>query len=108
MTNLEKKEQNWEKEFDNEFVDRISGDMWQTTSREQIKSFIRQNFVSKKIIEETIEKITNWSEAQPGAGQEIGALFGAGMYQQYDADKTKHEQQIADLRKELLEDNTKL
>lgn len=31
---------NWQEEFDKEFVDRISGDMWQTTSREKIKQFI--------------------------------------------------------------------
>jgi hypothetical protein len=29
-----------EKRFDKEFVDKISGDMWQTTLREDIKSFI--------------------------------------------------------------------
>jgi hypothetical protein len=35
---------NWEEDlvndFDNKFVDRISGDMWQSTSREDIKKFI--------------------------------------------------------------------
>ena len=30
----------WKKEFDKKFVDNISGDMWQTTSREDIKTFI--------------------------------------------------------------------
>ena len=40
-------------EFDKEFVDRISGDMWQTTSREEIKQFISQAI--DKIKEEMID-----------------------------------------------------
>ena len=28
--------------FDNQFVDKISGDMWQTTSREEIKQFLQE------------------------------------------------------------------
>ncbi len=51
---------------------------------------------NKEIIEK-LEEIKVWPVPQPGAGQEIGALFGAGMYTQYDADKKKHEEQIVEV-----------
>jgi len=48
-----------------------------------------------------VDKVAIWPEPQPGAGQEIGALFGAGMYQQYDSDREKHEQQIKEIKNKL-------
>jgi len=44
-------------EFDKEFVDRISGDMWQTTSREKIKQFISKAIDQTR--EETIKEVEN-------------------------------------------------
>lgn len=44
-----------DKRFDKEFVDKISGDMWQTTSREDIKSFIHSEI--RRALNEVFGKI---------------------------------------------------
>lgn len=46
---------------------------------------------------QALEAIKEWAEPQPGAGAEIGPLYGSGMYAQYDADRKKHREQIVSI-----------
>ena len=51
-----------------------------------------------------LKEIETWPEPQPGAGAELGALAGVGMYMQYDNDRKKHAEQIRHLIKSLKVD----
>ena len=50
-----------------------------------------------------VEKMEKWGEPIAGAGKHIGALYGAGMYAQYDFDKKKHEEQIKQTIKNIID-----
>ena len=104
MTN--KLEENILKEFTKRFENSSLFDSWDGCEKD-LKRFLSSSI--KKVYDSAIEdmlkaldEIAIWPEPQPGAGQEIGALFGAGMYQQYDSDREKHEQQIKEIKEKLL------
>lgn len=50
-----------------------------------------------------LEAIAKWPDPQPGAGSEIGPLYGAGMYAQYAQDKKRHESEVASILKLIRE-----
>lgn len=60
-------------EFDKEFVDRISGDMWQTTSREEIKQFISQAINQTR--EETLKELIREYQDNELDGKEYDFYF---------------------------------
>lgn len=55
----------FEEEFNSRFVDRVSGDMWQTTSREEILNFIKSHLSS------LMDEMTG-EYKEEGAGWAIG------------------------------------
>src|ERR1051326_6988346 len=57
--------------------------------------------IEKEDVIAMLEEIATWDPPQAGAGRELGALAGVGMYMQYDADKQKHEKQIRDIIEKL-------
>lgn len=57
--------------------------------------------MNKEEIIKELEKIKEWLEPQPGAGEELGALAGVGMYLQYESDRKKHKEQIEELIKRI-------
>ena len=59
----------------------------------QLKPSLRE-----KILQEFKEKFPSWSDPQPGAGDGLGALAGTGMYMQYDADRKKRDEEIAEIK----------
>lgn len=49
------------------------------------------------------QKFPKWLEPKPGAGKGLGALAGTGMYMQYDADRKKRDEEVAQI-KEFIRD----
>lgn len=98
---------NWEIEFNERFVDeKFDGQLKKNVHPIELMIFIKY-FIEQALDDqknetlEMLESIENWPEPQAGAGQEIGALCGVGMYMQYAEDRKKHKKQIEDLKEKL-------
>lgn len=82
---------------------RNGGDkLYANSDWEQVRDVIHET--EAKLLKKVMgmyDEMEAWPEPYPGAGKEIGPLYGAGMYAQYDHDKKKHEAQISEFRSRL-------
>ena len=106
MTTIEKKEQNWEKEFDKlELFDLETGSgKW---DRKLALDFIHSNFIEKKRVEEAIEIIGKREFAHTPVKGDKEHLSHPDICSGCQA-QMQFLEALFSLRKELLEDNTKL
>ena len=59
--------------------------------------------IQLEAVRRELERIAKWPEPERGAGREVGALYGAGMYAQYAIDRQRHESEIAAILKMVRE-----
>lgn len=71
-------------------------------SAKNTDAYIQQNVecilnLMQSFLKEAVSSVEKWPEPKQGAGKEMGPLYSAGMYAQYDIDKKIHENNLSEI-----------